>query len=256
MKYLFLAIMITVSGSSVAQVGIGTATPNEKAALDISSTTQGLLPPRMDSNARNAITSPPAGLVIYNTSINSFQCYNGTSWYSTVHYIGEYYGGGIVFYVYDNGQHGLIAAQTDLTPMVPPGVGLPWYNGVIKACGTTGEGLGSGASNTATIVATQINDNVLGNFAARACADYSVSIGGITYGDWYLPSIYELTLLHQQKIVVGGFISDAYWSSNEFYIFGTTPSTALTYQFNNGTPGVNYVPKSSNTAAVRAIRAF
>ncbi len=31
----------------------------------------------------------------------------------TAHTIGEHYGGGIVFYVYDNGQHGLIAATID-----------------------------------------------------------------------------------------------------------------------------------------------
>ena len=38
------------------------------------------------------------------------------------HYVGEVYGGGIVFYVYDNGQHGLIAADSD--------AGFPqWYNG-------------------------------------------------------------------------------------------------------------------------------
>ena len=258
MKYLLFSALLTLTLSAAAQVGIGTSTPNAKAALDISSTTQGLLPPRMDSTARDAITSPPAGLVIYNTSIKAFQCYNGTAWYSTVHYIGEAYGGGIVFFVYDNGQHGLIAAQTDLTPPVPPGNGIPWSNHAttIRATGTTGNGIGSGAMNTATIIAIQIQDSPNGNFAARACADYSVTIGGITYGDWYLPSLYELSLLHQQRNVVGGFNSDEYWSSNEIYVIGNA-SSAKTYSFIATSPPYdNQYLKTATIVSVRAIRAF
>jgi hypothetical protein len=57
----------------------------------------------MTGPQRNAISSPATGLTIYNTTSNAFECYNGTNWYSTVHYIGESYGGGIVYYVYDNG---------------------------------------------------------------------------------------------------------------------------------------------------------
>ncbi|MCX6313954.1 MAG: hypothetical protein NTX08_04400 [Sphingobacteriales bacterium] len=209
-KHLLLAFLLLATVSVQAQLGIGTPTPNASAQLDVSSTTKGFLPPCMDSTQRNAIASPATGLTIYNTTINAFQVYNGTKWYSTVHFIGESYGGGIVFYVYDNGQHGLIAATADQS------TGIQWYNGTARYTGTTGDGLNAGTMNTALIVATQMADNQAGNFAAKVCTDYSVTVSGITYGDWYLPSKYELNLLYLQKTIVGGFGSYYYWSSSEY----------------------------------------
>jgi hypothetical protein len=159
-----------------------------------------------------------------------------------VHTIGESYGGGIVFYVYDGGQHGLIAATSDQS------IGIPWYNGTYRNTGTTGDGLGAGAMNTAMIVATQMADNQSGNFAALVCANYSVTVGSVTYGDWYLPSKYELNLLYVQRTVVGGFANFYYWSSTEFdanYAFGQF--------FDNGNQNF---PSKFYAYYVRAVRAF
>jgi len=237
--YLFIALLFITRAN--AQVGIGTTTPNSKAALDITSTTQGLLPPRMDSTARNAITSPPAGLVIYNTSIKAFQCYNGTTWYSTVHFIGENYGGGIVFYVYDNGQHGLIAATADQS------TGIRWFGGTYTNTRAKADGIGAGLKNTAIIIANQ--GPVDGNaFAATVCNEYSVTVGGVTYGDWYLPSKHELNLLYLQKTVVGGFASAYYWSSSDF-----NANSAWNQYFFNGNQFFNF---KDNAYYVRAVRAF
>ncbi len=63
-------------------VGIATTTPDPSAALDVSSTTKGLLPPRMNTAQRNAIVTPVAGLVIFNTSENVLNVYNGSTWAS------------------------------------------------------------------------------------------------------------------------------------------------------------------------------
>ncbi len=57
-------------------VGIGTSTPDASAKLEISSTTQAFLPPRMTTTQRDAISSPASGSVIYNTTIKELQCYN------------------------------------------------------------------------------------------------------------------------------------------------------------------------------------
>ena len=61
-------------------MAIGTAAPNAKASLDVQSTTQGFLPPRMTTTQRDAITSVPAGLMIYNTTTNKINFYNGSAW--------------------------------------------------------------------------------------------------------------------------------------------------------------------------------
>ncbi len=240
---LFLFIFLLIATFSLnAQVGVGTATPAASAQLDVSSTTKGFLPPRMDSTARNAIVSPATGLTIYNTTIKAFQVYNGIAWYSTVHFIGESYGDGIVFYVYDNGQHGLISATDDQS------TGTQWSNGVFRYTGTySSDGLNAGAMNTALIVATQIADNPTANFAARVCSDYFVIAGGITHGDWYLPSRYELNLLYLQKAVVGGF-GGVYWSSSEAGL-----STAVLQNFSTG---IWFPDFKDNYFRVRPIRSF
>lgn len=59
-------------------VGIGTATPNPSALLDLTSTTKGLLTPRMTQAQRDAIVRPATGLIIYNTTANVYEFNSGT----------------------------------------------------------------------------------------------------------------------------------------------------------------------------------
>ena len=61
-------------------VGIGTDTPDVTALLDISSTTKGFLPPRMTATQRNAISSPATGLMLYDTTNDKVDVYNGSAW--------------------------------------------------------------------------------------------------------------------------------------------------------------------------------
>jgi hypothetical protein len=242
------SLLMLISIQLFAQMSISTngSVPDNSAMLDVKSTSKGLLIPRMTQAERNAIPSPAVGLMIYQTdNIPGFYYHNGTVWTTAgqgSHYIGETYGGGIVFYVYDNGQHGLIAATSDQS------TAIQWYNGTFRYTGTTGTGLGAGEMNTALVVAAQITDYQAGNFAAKVCADYSVTVGDVTYGDWYLPSLHELTLLYQQKSVVGGFADTFYWSSTESYA-----TLAFSWRFSDGF--YNDLNKSLGYC-VRAIRAF
>jgi hypothetical protein len=158
------------------------------------------------------------------------------------HYIGEKFGGGIVFYVYDNGQHGLIAADTDQD------LGIGWDNGTKRYTNTTGDGLNAGEMNTPIIIALQTQDNPVGNFAAKACADYSVTVDGIIYDDWYLPSKYELGMLFFQKDNIGEFAEYNYWSSTEL--------SRVSAWCQNFRHGVQTNQDKSMPFAVRAIRAF
>lgn len=76
-----ILIIILSSESLFAQTGIGTTTPDASALLDISSTTKGFLAPRMTALQRAAISSPAAGLLIYQTDgTTGYYYYNGTSW--------------------------------------------------------------------------------------------------------------------------------------------------------------------------------
>lgn len=67
---------------SQAQVGIGNTNPDASSALDIKSTTQGLLAPRMTTLQRTSITSPANSLLVYDTDLKSFYYYDlpSTAW--------------------------------------------------------------------------------------------------------------------------------------------------------------------------------
>lgn len=159
------------------------------------------------------------------------------------HVVGEKFGGGIVFYVSDNGQHGLIAAKADQK------AGVPWYNGLTRQSGTTDDGIGTGAKNTATILAKLLADDTLGFFAAKICEDYSVKENGSTYSDWYLPSKAELNLLYHQKKLVGGFLNENYWTSTEYRL-----NSVWIQDFGGGHQRISNSEAYANN--VRAIRSF
>ena len=63
---------------SSGNVGIGTTSPS--APLEVASTTGGVIMPRMNDSQRNAISSPTNGEMIFNTSTNKLNVYNGTEW--------------------------------------------------------------------------------------------------------------------------------------------------------------------------------
>ena len=84
-----VAIGASYSGTSTApadglivkgKVGIGTSSPNANAILDVTSTTKAFMPPRMTTAQRDAVSSPAAGMVIYNTTTNVLNFHNGTAW--------------------------------------------------------------------------------------------------------------------------------------------------------------------------------
>ncbi|MBC7420543.1 MAG: hypothetical protein H7328_07430, partial [Bdellovibrio sp.] len=61
-------------------VSVGNSTPAASAILDISSTTKGFLPPRMTAVERAAITSPAAGLIVYDTTDSNLYVFKNSIW--------------------------------------------------------------------------------------------------------------------------------------------------------------------------------
>jgi hypothetical protein len=148
--------------------------------------------------------------------------------------IGQAYQGGIIFWLDETGQHGLIVASED------QGSSVPWKEGAGSITNAVRDGIGAGMYNTERIITNQ----GVGDYAAQLCANYQ----GGGYGDWYLPSKYELNLLYAQKVAVG-IIGDVYWSSTEF-----NGVDAWHQFFGDGSQSPNFYKFS--TYKVRAIRAF
>jgi hypothetical protein len=182
----------------------------------------------------------PQGLIGLTGATGSVGATGATGGYP-VHTIGESYGGGIVFYVYDGGQHGLIAATANQS------TGIRWYGGPYTNTRARGDGIGAGLKNTAIIIVNQGSFDDAA-FAATVCNEYSVTVGGVTYGDWYLPSKHELNLLYLKRNVVGGFAGSLYWSSTE-----AGNNFAWRQNFNDGDREYS---NKANAFYVRAVRAF
>ena len=61
-------------------IGIGTSTIDASAKLQISSTTKGFLPPAMTTTQKNAISTPAAGLIVFDTTLAKLCVYSGSAW--------------------------------------------------------------------------------------------------------------------------------------------------------------------------------
>ena len=134
---------------------------------------------------------------------------------------------------------------------------------------STGDGIGAGLKNTSIIIAVNSAVNFSSNpnnpnnpiNAATVCNDYSITqiVNGVStkYGDWYLPSIYELKLMYQNigkgatgaNYNIGGLSAPLlYWASTEA---GSTEN----WQLDPAGGGSGSIHKSY-TLSVRAIRMF
>jgi hypothetical protein len=161
--------------------------------------------------------------------------------------VGDSYGGGIVAYIlaegdagYDpNIQHGLIAATADQMAE------FAWSNITDILIGTTDTAIGAGLANTEAIIGQSGHTNS----AAKVCDDYSVTVGDITYSDWFLPSKDELDKLYINRVAIGGFVDYFdYWSSSE-----SDANDAWRQGFYNGLQDIS---SKNLPIGVRAVRAF
>jgi hypothetical protein len=102
-------------------LGLGTASPNASAKLDVNSTTQGMLVPRMTALQRSAIANPATGLFVYQIDgVTGFYLYNGSIWTNLSGAVGA------------QGSQGPQGVQGPQGPAGVDGIGVP-------AGGTTGQ---------------------------------------------------------------------------------------------------------------------
>jgi hypothetical protein len=155
--------------------------------------------------------------------------------------------GGIVFYVTAGGLRGLEAAPSDQND----GNGIRWdsVNNPNTDTGAIADGIGAGDMNTTLIIAETAGDQA--TYAAGIATNLVISHLGVDYGDWYLPSKFELNLmwLNLANSGLGGFASSGfYWSSSQ------SNSTSAWYQYFD--TGVQFDGSKFFTSRVRAVRAF
>jgi hypothetical protein len=164
--------------------------------------------------------------------------------------------GGIVFYVDETGEHGLVAAMEDLTEGATDPYGLG-FNGYEWRCfeenvnGADGQAIGTGYQNTMDIVNQGCVTENGGITAAQAALDAEIN----GYSDWYLPSKDELVEMYNTignggpEGSIGGFSNNRYWSSSE-----NGDNFAWIVSLDDGTTFNSYYKGSA--VRVRVIRAF
>jgi len=223
MKKIFTLLVLTITFSMNAQVGINNDSPDASSALDITSTTAGLLIPRMTETQRDAISSVATGLMIYQTDGTvGFYYYNGSSWAevaatSKTYSVDTFYAelGGYVIELSSDGKHGLVVAMQD-----------------------------QGAS-------TWYEANDLLSDPSKHNAD------GKKFSDWRLPTKRELNKMYLNRATINttaasnsgsNFVVNYYWSSTEI-----DTNDAWSQDFYNGNQGNLYKDYSY---IVRAVRAF
>jgi hypothetical protein len=169
--------------------------------------------------------------------------------------VGDLAEGGIVFYVDETGEHGLVAALEDLTAEAtePNGDGFNAYEwGCFEenVSGADGQAIGTGYQNTMDIVNQGCSTENGGITAAQAALDAEIN----GYSDWYLPSKDELMEMYntlgngRPEGSIGVFENNWYWSSSEYNL-----NFAWYVYFYNGLTSGNDKHITDN---VRVIRAF
>ena len=112
----------------------------------------------------------------------------------------------------------------------------------------TDTAVGSGENNTRLLVKAMGKNGVdydpeaeryyiTVEYAAKLCDDLKFRHDGITYRDWFLPSLDELKLMYEKKDEIGGFTNYPYWSSSESdekSIWTSSACLAWTLEFHYG----------------------
>lgn len=76
----YFVLIVSFPTNIFCQVGIGNTNPDASSILDITSTTQGVLTPRMTTAQRVLISSPAEGLLVFDTDEDAFYYYDSSSW--------------------------------------------------------------------------------------------------------------------------------------------------------------------------------
>ena len=266
LSFYIIALLFIPGLHAFGQVSIApdSTAPHSSAMLEVKATNKGVLIPRMTQAQRNAIGTPAPGLMVFQTNgMNGFYYFDGSGWTRVGehagHYVGESFGGGILFYLTEDGKHGLIVSIVDLS------AAQVWSNVANVLIGPAAQSVWNGPGNSLAIV----NQQNQTTSAAQLCLDYvNADYGTGIYADWYLLSTGEARHLAnniyqvQKAFDTDGdpstdpLSSGTYWTSTEATADSAwgcsfvAPTTGW-YTASNNPCGVKSEP-----LFVRAVRAF
>ena len=188
-----------------------------------------------------------AGISITNNTITASNAGGAGNF---THYIGEQFGGGVIFHLFkDNtgAEHGLIVDLTDLS------TAQVWSNVDNILIGSAAQCSWDGLSNSNAII------NQAGHTNSAAALCLNSTNGG--QSDWYLPSVQELNMLYNNNYTVSKSISQIagatqlaaylYWSSSEVDFVNVSA-----FDLGSGDATTNGGPTKDTPYYVRAVRAF
>ncbi len=182
---------------------------------------------------------------------------NGTSYGTEISFkttdpvVGDFYQGGVVFYLFKEGDPGYVEGETHGLICALTHQYLKWFTSCVTA-GVTNYGIGAGKANTELII-SNLSSLATGTYAAKYFNDL-VSNG---YDDWFLPSKGELIELFTNRVIVnttlakvgGQTLYDFYPSSNEY-------SNILWNGCNYSNPANNYFGRKDSDFNFRGARKF
>ena len=165
------------------------------------------------------------------------------------HYIGEEFGGGVVFHLWKDAsgvEHGLIIDKTDLS------TAQVWSNIDATLIGASAQSSWDGLSNSNAIVGQA------GHTSSASALCLNSTNGG--QSDWYLPSIDELSLLWHSRFNVNKSLSAIAGATDlpisAFYWSSTESDDRNAWLFDFGNVSAHYYILKDSTFYVRAVRAF
>lgn len=252
--YFLIPLFCGVWNIAIGQ-NVITIDPNAaNAVVNAQSTTKGFLFPRLTETQRNNMPSLVVGVVVYCTDCTSGAgpyIFVGAGWtpmfvppsppVAPAYTVGQSKFGGVIFFVDESGQHGLVASLADQSASVA------WYNGNFTNTLAIRSGIYSGFYNTEQIISSQNTGAYAASVAVQA------TDGG--YGDWYLPSKDEMSKMFQQIGVIPAITAGVnYWSSTEE--LASSGTTSLNAHQVILSTGVSSLSSKTLTSRVRAIRRF
>jgi len=189
--------------------------------------------------------------------------------------IGNFAQGGIIFWVDDSGQHGLVCAKKDQALRVQWDQELEFKGDVMslperntKSVATV-DAIYAGKKNTQDIIKFVGDTNLI--YAAIICEKLILEEDTNVFDDWYLPAREELILMFKNRIIINkvalekngdSFDKKSYWSSTDVdctvkpYLYIDNVHTVWSHNFNRGEKSFQIPARKYMPLAVRAIRAF